>query len=117
VHCRDADRPLYRIGRRPDPWAWPDWLRAGGDRTFGNRWDDPRGVYRVLYAASSLLGAFDGISYLSRLGDEFRNWALFEPVRKAQLASFATDVRSHEISPAHPDFRRALVLLDIRLVA
>ena len=50
--------PLYRIARPPDPWHWPDWANVGSDGTFGNRWDDPRGVYRVVYASSSPLGAF-----------------------------------------------------------
>ena len=49
--------PLYRIARPPDPWGFPEWAHAGSDGTFGNRWDDPRGVYRVLYASSSRLGA------------------------------------------------------------
>lgn len=48
----------YRIGRAPDPWAWPDWSFAAADGTFGNRFDDPEGAYRVLYAASDRLGAF-----------------------------------------------------------
>jgi hypothetical protein len=43
---------VYRLGRGPDPWEWPDWTRAGDDRTFGNRYDDPEGQYRVLYASS-----------------------------------------------------------------
>lgn len=51
------DGPLYRIARPPDPWMVPDWAHAGSDGTFGNRWDDPLGVYRVLYASSSRLGA------------------------------------------------------------
>lgn len=51
------DGPLYRIARLPDPWAWPEWANVGSDGTFGNRWDDPAGVYRVLYASSSRLGA------------------------------------------------------------
>ena len=57
----DAVRPqgaVYRIARPPDPWRWPDWAHAGSDGTFDNRWDDPQGVYRVLYASSSKLGAF-----------------------------------------------------------
>ncbi len=49
--------PVYRLARGPDPFAWPDWAYAQPDGTFGNRWDDPRGEYRVLYA-SSRLGAF-----------------------------------------------------------
>ncbi len=49
---------LHRIGRDDDAWAWPDWLFAGDDGTFGNRWDDPIKKYRVLYACSKRLGAF-----------------------------------------------------------
>jgi len=48
---------VYRVGRRPDPWAWPDWSQASPDGTFGNRWDDPIGSFRVLYASSQELGA------------------------------------------------------------
>ncbi len=43
---------LYRVARAPDAWAWPPWEYAGEDGTFGNRYDDPRGEYRVLYATS-----------------------------------------------------------------
>jgi RES domain-containing protein len=50
--------PLHRIGRAPDAWAWPDWAFAGEDSTFGNRYDDPSGDYRVLYASSHRVGAF-----------------------------------------------------------
>src|SRR4051794_14855378 len=49
---------VHRIGRRPDPWQYPDWSRANRDRTFGNRFDDPNGEYRVLYASSVRLGCF-----------------------------------------------------------
>lgn len=52
------DGALYRLAREPDPWAWPAWSHAGPDGTFGNRWDDPDGSYRVLYASSQRLGAF-----------------------------------------------------------
>jgi RES domain len=52
------DRPVYRVGRRPDLWVWPDWAYAAADGTFGNRWDDPLGSYRVLYACSQRVGAF-----------------------------------------------------------
>ena len=51
-------RTVYRLAREPDPWAPPDWAYAGEDGTFGNRFDDPRGTYRVLYASSSRLGCF-----------------------------------------------------------
>jgi hypothetical protein len=52
------DGPIYRVGRRHDPWTWPDWAYAAADGTFGNRWDDPLGEYRVLYACSQRVGAF-----------------------------------------------------------
>src|SRR5271163_4244387 len=50
--------PIFRLGRRPDPWEPPDWSRAHGDGTFGNRFDDPTGYYRVLYASSQRLSCF-----------------------------------------------------------
>ena len=52
-----ADGPVFRLARAPDPWAWPDWSQAGFDGTFGNRWDDSEGEYRVLYASSTRFGA------------------------------------------------------------
>lgn len=57
---KQADLPpvVYRLGRRPDPWAWPDWRYAGPDGTFGNRFDDPQGIYRVLYASTQRLATF-----------------------------------------------------------
>src|ERR1044071_8812405 len=50
--------PVHRIGRRPDPWEYPDWSRANPDGTFGNRFDDPDGQYPVLYASSARRGCF-----------------------------------------------------------
>jgi hypothetical protein len=47
--------PLFRVGRDDDAWAVPDWAYSKEDRTFGNRFDDPAGVYRVLYASSQRL--------------------------------------------------------------
>ena len=57
---KQADHPaeVFRRGRRPDPWAWPDWAYAQGDRTFGNRYDDPQGTYRVLYASTQRVATF-----------------------------------------------------------
>ncbi len=54
----EPDGPLYRLGRQPDPWAWPDWSYAGPDGTFGNRYDDPQASYRVLYTSSQRIGTF-----------------------------------------------------------
>jgi hypothetical protein len=62
----ESTRPIgcvTRIGRLPDPWAWPPWEAQHSDNTFGNRWDDPEGVYRVLYACSQREGAYvEGLS-------------------------------------------------------
>jgi hypothetical protein len=49
---------IYRVARQPNPWAWPDWAYANEDGTFGSRYDDPRGEYRVVYASSQREGAF-----------------------------------------------------------
>ena len=52
---------IYRVGRRPDAWAWPAWTYAHEDGTFGSRFDDPRGEYRVLYASSQREGDLDEV--------------------------------------------------------
>lgn len=52
-----AEGPAFRVARAPQPWVWPDWSQASLDGTFGNRWDDPEGAYRVLYASSTRFGA------------------------------------------------------------
>ena len=49
---------IYRLARRPDPWAPLDWAWAEADGTFGNRYDDPESRYRVLYASSQKLGCY-----------------------------------------------------------
>ena len=49
LEARRPDGPLFRLGRRPDAWQPPDWFLAHSDGTFGNRFDDPDGYYRVLY--------------------------------------------------------------------
>lgn len=48
---------IFRIGHA-NPWDWPDWADVGDDGTFGNRWDDPQGIYRVLYASSRRVGCY-----------------------------------------------------------
>jgi hypothetical protein len=229
LHVVSPVGPLYRIARLPDPWAWPDWANVGGDGTFGNRWDDPQGLYRVVYASSSLLGAlvevlarfrpdphilaalkqidekeedrfqppgeldvawlenrcigvarvegafadvghsnslarlrealapriahhglddldaasvrltvprrftqeisryvydcstpegqrrFAGVAYRSRLGDDFRNWAIFESSGSATPWLRGAETRA--LAENDPDLGRALELLDVRLIA
>ena len=226
---RSPDGRLHRIARKPDPWAWPDWANAAEDGTFGNRWDDPSSIYRVLYAASDRLGAFievlarfrpdphvthglsqivgdessglppgsvpaswldrrvvgesdiagdfadvgaseslaairrdlasrlihyeipdvdgsairlkaprrltqeisryvyeltkqdgrrafSGITYLSRLGDEFRNWAVFEPSIEAEALAVAANPAISAIPTEDPDLQRALTAHGLTLV-
>lgn len=52
---------------------------------------------------------FDGIHYLSRYGDEFHNWATFEP------ATIAPQV-PEEIQPDDPDLFDAARRLELALV-
>lgn len=72
---------IFRVGRRPDAWSWPPWQYAGDDGMFGNRYDDPAGEYRVLYASSQRIGAF--LETLAR----FR----VDPAVAAALAQIAGD--------------------------
>lgn len=82
------DGVLYRLGRGPDPWAWPDWAYASYDGTFGNRYDDPRGEYRVLYASSQRLGPF------------LETLARFRPDPAIVLAEIADDPRDETFRTA-----------------
>ena len=50
-------QPIYRVARLPDAWQPPDWSRAS-DGTFGNRFDDHEGYYRVLYASTQEVACF-----------------------------------------------------------
>jgi hypothetical protein len=52
---RRPTEPVYRLGRRPNAWQPPEWFLAHSDGTFGNRFDDPEGYYRVLCASSQRL--------------------------------------------------------------
>src|ERR1035437_7440923 len=54
----ESQGTIFRICRRPKPWQAPDWSLVGSDGTFGNRFDDPDGIYRVLYASSQRLGCY-----------------------------------------------------------
>jgi hypothetical protein len=58
LHAVAPGDPLFRVGRSPDVWTLASWVYAGPDGTFGNRYDDPVGEYRVLYAAGQRRGAF-----------------------------------------------------------
>ncbi|GAB3567199.1 hypothetical protein GCM10027405_27220 [Arthrobacter alkaliphilus] len=48
-----ASETVWRIGFRPEPWAWSGWEWATDGR-FPGRWDDLHGNFRTVYAGSSL---------------------------------------------------------------
>jgi len=51
----DAEEPVWRVGFKPEPWAWSGWEWAGSDGRFDGRWDDSQGNFRTVYAGSTLL--------------------------------------------------------------
>jgi hypothetical protein len=53
VQATPPPRPLYRVGRKPDPLVLPPLSVVGG-----NRFDDPHSRFRVLYAAERQIGCF-----------------------------------------------------------
>lgn len=53
VEATPPSRPLSRVGRKPDPRILPPLSVVGGQR-----FDDPHGVFRVLYTAERQLGCF-----------------------------------------------------------
>ena len=73
-------------------------------------------VSRYVYERSTPEGArqFAGITYLSKLGDEFRNWALFEPA--GRTTPLTEEAAPRPIEANDPDLNRALELLGVRLV-
>jgi hypothetical protein len=77
----------------------------------------PRGftqeVSRLIYEQHQENGDCAGICYRSRLGDQFVNWAIFEPAEVAGLEHF--QARSRPIEPDDADLLAALRLLDLRL--
>lgn len=64
IEARQPLGPAYRLGRRPNAWQAPEWFLAHADGTFGNRFDDPEGSYRVLYTSSQRVACF--VETLSR---------------------------------------------------
>lgn len=85
---------LYRIGRGPDPWAWPDWAYSG--------------VYDCVTPAGDR--AFHGIYYRSRYGDQLENWALFEPVALVEQTHSS-------LLPDDPEFAKATALLGLTVAS
>lgn len=55
IALKDQQNIIYRIGYRPEPFAWTPWQYATNGRFVG-RWDDHEGRFRTLYVADRLLG-------------------------------------------------------------
>lgn len=53
-----ADQVVWRIGYKPNPWAYSAWSYSN-DGVFPGRWDSPHACdFRTLYVGESLLGCF-----------------------------------------------------------
>lgn len=112
LEARRSDAPVYRLGRHPDAWQPPDWFLAQSDGTFGNRFDDPDGYYRVLYASSQRLACFvetlarfrpdltllaelseiEGADDFLPLGTVPRDWLTVRVMGTAELNGFFADI-------------------------
>ena len=92
--------PLYRVGRKPNPLVLPPWSVLGG-----NRFDDPRGDFRVLYAGESRLACF--VETLAPLRPAL-----------ADIAALGASVgaRVRPISHISADWRSARRIARLRLV-
>lgn len=80
---------VWRVGYRPDPWAWTPWQYAGDTGRFAGRWDDPRGSFRTVYAGHDLLACL--LEVLAR----FRP----DPLLGEDLAAIAEDDEDAEGYP------------------
>ncbi len=82
-----SDGQVWRVGYRPDPWAWPSWQYATNGR-FTGRWDDADGNFRTIYAGAHLLGCLLEVL------------ACFRP--DPELAAQLTDIVDDDPSGPHP---------------
>jgi hypothetical protein len=71
-------------------------------------------VSRFVYEQRDEQGSSAGIRYGSRLGDQFVNWAIFEPAPDAPSAFLSTS--SAPVEANDPDLRAALDVLGVSLV-
>lgn len=52
----EVSEQVWRVGYRPNPWAWADWRYANDAGRFNGRWDDQLAeLFRTLYTGESLL--------------------------------------------------------------
>lgn len=46
---------VWRVGFKPDPWAWSGQAEGATGGRFNGRWDDRAGNFRTVYAEEGLL--------------------------------------------------------------
>ena len=83
-------------------------IRLGAPRQFTQT------VSRFVYEQRDEEGSFAGIRYGSRLGDQFVNWAIFEPPPDAPSPFLS--ISSAPVEADDPDLRAALDVLGLSLV-
>jgi hypothetical protein len=83
-------------------------IRSRAPRAF------TQAVSRFVYEQRDEQGSFAGIRYGSRLGDQFVNWAIFEPAPDAPSPFQSTS--SNPVEADDPDLRAALDVLGLALV-
>jgi len=83
---------VWRVGYRPQPWAWTPWQCAGDTGRFDGRWDDPAGSFRTLYAGRNLLACL--LEVLAR----FRP----DPLLGEDLAGIVVDRDDAQVYPTQP---------------
>ena len=82
-------------------------IRLGAPRAF------TQAVSRFVYAWTDAGGPLAGIRYLSRLGDKFVNWAIFEP---SPLGESPLDsVKAQVVAPDDADLTEALHVLGLNV--
>lgn len=105
------DGPLYRLAARAIHYGLSEidaaTIRLDAPRRFTQE------ASRLIYEWPEDHGDYTGICYRSRLGDQFVNWAIFEPPPNTELELQDADLQ--EVEPDDPDLLEALHLLGLEL--
>ncbi|MFF9565545.1 RES family NAD+ phosphorylase, partial [Leifsonia sp. NPDC014704] len=89
----EVSEQVWRVGYRPDPWAWADWRYANDAGRFNGRWDDQLAeLFRTLYTGESLLAC------LLEVLAQFRP----EPQTDAELDEIEDEAGEVELYPDAP---------------
>ncbi|MEO6201543.1 MAG: RES family NAD+ phosphorylase [Cryobacterium sp.] len=83
---------VWRVGYKPDPWAWTDWVHATDEGRFNGRWDDKLAEFRTIYTGESL------VACLLELLAQFRP----DPVANSELDEIEDPDGSVSLYPDAP---------------